>query len=362
MSLFTEALSAFLQVIMIDLVLAGDNAVVIGLAASTAQGAAQQGHPDRHHRRHGPAHRVALSPPSFSRSSACWPAASCCCGCAWKMRRAARAAMRRRTEAEEAEDRDLDQDGLIAEHAPRKTFAQAAWQIVVADVDVVDNVLAVAGAVQDHPVILVFGLGLSIALMGIAASFIARLLQRHHWIAYVGLAVILYVAVEIDLPRGLEVWPYCRGQPWKPQDELVQGRLSARSAMPSDTNPAGDIFGGWLMAQMDLAAGNAAARPCPRALRDRCGRWHGLSQPCPRRGRGVGLCRADLDRADIHEVPGRGFMSLSRRRADRNRRSSRSWPSTAGHGPVHCRPDEPEVKQLHHAVAHRRCPEEALGP
>ena len=69
---------------------------------------------------------------------------------------------------------------------------------MVADVSMsLDNVLAVAGAAQDHPVILVFGLGLSIALMGIAASFIARLLQKHHWIAYVGLAVILYVAVEM---------------------------------------------------------------------------------------------------------------------------------------------------------------------
>jgi predicted tellurium resistance membrane protein TerC len=70
-----------------------------------------------------------------------------------------------------------------------------------------DNVLAVAGAAQDHPVILVFGLGLSIALMGIAASFIARLLQRHHWIAYVGLAVILYVAAEMIYRGVLEVWP-----------------------------------------------------------------------------------------------------------------------------------------------------------
>jgi YjbE family integral membrane protein len=112
-------------------------------------------------------------------------------------------------EAEEAlEDRDLDHDGLIAEHAPRKSFGQAAWQIVLADVSMsLDNVLAVAGAAQDHPIILVFGLGLSIALMGIAASFIARLLQRHHWIAYVGLAVILYVAIEMIYRGALEVWP-----------------------------------------------------------------------------------------------------------------------------------------------------------
>jgi predicted tellurium resistance membrane protein TerC len=70
-----------------------------------------------------------------------------------------------------------------------------------------DNVLAVAGAAREHPVVLVFGLGLSIALMGLAASFIARLLQKHHWIAYVGLAVILYVAIEIIYRGTLEVWP-----------------------------------------------------------------------------------------------------------------------------------------------------------
>ena len=74
-------------------------------------------------------------------------------------------------------------------HVPRKTFAQAAWQIVVADISMsLDNVLAVAGAAREHPVALVFGLGLSIVLMGLAASVIARLLNRQRWIAYVGLA------------------------------------------------------------------------------------------------------------------------------------------------------------------------------
>jgi predicted tellurium resistance membrane protein TerC len=79
---------------------------------------------------------------------------------------------------------------------------------VLADVSMsLDNVLAVAGAAQDHPVVLVFGLVLSIALMGIAASFIARLLQKHHWIAYVGLAAILYVAIEMIYRGAIEVWP-----------------------------------------------------------------------------------------------------------------------------------------------------------
>jgi YjbE family integral membrane protein len=128
----------------------------------------------------------------------------------WKMWRELRAGHAELDlEAEEAlEDRDLDRDGQIAEHAPRKTFGQAAWQIVVADVSMsLDNVLAVAGAAREHPVVLVFGLGLSIALMGIAASFIARLLQKYHWIGYVGLVIILYVALDMVYRGFLEVWP-----------------------------------------------------------------------------------------------------------------------------------------------------------
>jgi YjbE family integral membrane protein len=96
--------------------------------------------------------------------------------------------------------------------APRKSFAQAAWQIVVADVTMsLDNVLAVAGASRDHPWVLVFGLALSIALMGLAATFIARLLQKHRWIAYVGLAVILYVSIEMIYRGFLEVKPFIPG-------------------------------------------------------------------------------------------------------------------------------------------------------
>ena len=106
-------------------------------------------------------------------------------------------------------DQDLNNDGEIAKTAPRKTFAQAAWQILVADITMsLDNVLAVAGAAREHPWVLVFGLALSIALMGLAATFIARLLQKHRWIAYVGLAVILYVALEMIYRGGIEVFPY----------------------------------------------------------------------------------------------------------------------------------------------------------
>ena len=90
-----------------------------------------------------------------------------------------------------------------------KTFAQAAWQIVAADVSMsLDNVLAVAGAARDHPAALVFGLVLSVLLMGFAASFIARVLDRQRWIAYLGLAIILYVALDMIWRGALEVWPH----------------------------------------------------------------------------------------------------------------------------------------------------------
>ena len=79
-----------------------------------------------------------------------------------------------------------------------KSFAAAAWGVAVADVSMsLDNVLAVAGAARDHPWILVFGLVLSVLLMGIAANFIARYIERYRWIAWVGLLVILWVALKM---------------------------------------------------------------------------------------------------------------------------------------------------------------------
>jgi YjbE family integral membrane protein len=125
----------------------------------------------------------------------------------WKMWRELRTA--HTPEAiETASDYNVNADGTVTQHAPRKTFAAAAWQIVIADVSMsLDNVLAVAGAAREHPLVLIIGLALSIALMGLAASMIARLLQRHRWIAYVGLAVILYVAAEMIYRGALELRP-----------------------------------------------------------------------------------------------------------------------------------------------------------
>jgi len=81
---------------------------------------------------------------------------------------------------------------------PAKSFAAAAWAVAVADVSMsLDNVLAVAGAAREHPGILVVGLLLSVALMGIAANLIAKLINRYPWIAYIGLAVIVFVAFRM---------------------------------------------------------------------------------------------------------------------------------------------------------------------
>lgn len=81
---------------------------------------------------------------------------------------------------------------------PAKSFASAAWAVAVADVSMsLDNVLAVAGAAREHPMIMVIGLVLSVALMGVAANIIAKYIERYRWIAYVGLGVILYVAIKM---------------------------------------------------------------------------------------------------------------------------------------------------------------------
>ena len=200
-----ESLAALFQVIAIDLVLAGDNAVVIGLAAA--------GLPQAHRAR---AILVGIIAATVLRILFAGVAVELLdivglllaggillLWVCWKMWRELRGPSAEDTEA-----------ALRAgeAHVPRKTFAHAAWQIVLADISMsLDNVLAVAGAAREHPVALVFGLGLSIVLMGVAASFIARLLNRHRWIAYVGLAIILYVACDMIWRGAHEVWPHLFG-------------------------------------------------------------------------------------------------------------------------------------------------------
>ena len=93
-----------------------------------------------------------------------------------------------------------------ADAAP-KTMRQALIQIILADISMsLDNVLAVAGAAGESLWVLVVGLTISVALMGLAANFIARLLERHRWIAWIGLAIVLYVALKMIWEGGQEVW------------------------------------------------------------------------------------------------------------------------------------------------------------
>ena len=90
-----------------------------------------------------------------------------------------------------------------------KTFAAAAWGVAVADVSMsLDNVLAVAGAAREHPGILIVGLIFAVALMGIAANIIAQYIERYRWIAWVGLVVIVYVAGKMIVEGWSEVQPY----------------------------------------------------------------------------------------------------------------------------------------------------------
>jgi YjbE family integral membrane protein len=195
----------------IDLVLAGDNAVVIGLAAAGLP-ASQRAKAILIGIIAATVLRIAFASVTVQLLNIIglllvggllllWVC--------WKMWRELRTPHHEAHAAQEAlAGEDLDKSGGIAEGAPRKTLKQAAIQIIIADVSMsLDNVLAVAGAARDHPTVLIIGLVLSIALMGIAAGFIARLLEKHRWIAYVGLIIILYVALEMIYRGSLEVWP-----------------------------------------------------------------------------------------------------------------------------------------------------------
>ncbi|CAN5128652.1 TerC family protein [soil metagenome] len=102
-----------------------------------------------------------------------------------------------------------DPETTEVEGPPRsKTFVQAAIQVTIADLSMsLDNVLAVAGAAREHPTVLFIGLALSVTLTGLAANMIARLIARFHWIAYVGLVAILYVAVGMIIEGWHDVNP-----------------------------------------------------------------------------------------------------------------------------------------------------------
>src|SRR5712675_1762408 len=192
----SQALTALFRVVMIDLVLAGDNAIVIGLAAA--------GLP-KDQRSKAILAGIAVATIlriGFGGILLLWVC--------WKMWRELRTSPEHHQKnAEVASDDGSLNAGSNTCERPRKTLGEAIWLITIADVSMsLDNVLAVAGAARETPLILIFGLGLSIALMGFAASFIANLLQKHRWIAYVGLAIILYVAFDMCYRGAEEVWPH----------------------------------------------------------------------------------------------------------------------------------------------------------
>ena len=212
MEIFTSAgFAALLQVIAIDLVLAGDNAIVIGLAAA--------GLPADQRKK---AILVGIIAATVLRIGfaliTTWllqigPLLLIAGGglllwVCWKMYRELSTPHAEEEAADRLEHPEAAETQDVRPAAPRKTFAQAAWQIVIADVSMsLDNVLAVAGAAMEHPTVLIIGLGLSIALMGFAATFVAQLLQRYRWIAYVGLVIILYVALKMLLDGAVDQWP-----------------------------------------------------------------------------------------------------------------------------------------------------------
>lgn len=191
-------LSTFATVVAIDLVLAGDNAVVVGMAAS--------GLPLEQRRRViiigivlAMLMRLAFALVAVQLLAIIgllFAGGLLLLWVSWKMWRELH-----------PPGGGAAEDG-IGDGSPveRKTQKQAIVQIAIADVSMsLDNVLAVAGAARDHPVALVFGLVLSIALMGIAATYIARILARHHWLNYVGLAIITAVALSMMYEGGHEI-------------------------------------------------------------------------------------------------------------------------------------------------------------
>lgn len=182
------AMAAFGQVLMIDLVLAGDNAIVVGALAA--------GLPSEQRRR---VILIGIGAALVLRIlfalivtwlmgivGLIFAGGLLLLWVSWKFWREIRSGGNQADLAD-----DTQQSGL----SPARSFAGAAWAVAVADVSMsLDNVLAVAGAAREHPGILVVGLLLSVALMGLAANLIARIIDRYRWIAYFGLAVILFVA------------------------------------------------------------------------------------------------------------------------------------------------------------------------
>jgi YjbE family integral membrane protein len=194
-------LTALAQVVAIDLVLAGDNAIVVGMAAAAAP-AAQR----KKVIFWGIAAAIVLriffaliTTQLLAIIGLTLAGGALLLWVCWKMYRELR---------EQGADETAPDEALEAPEAAAGgiSVGAAIWRIVVADVSMsLDNVLAVAGAAKDHPTILVIGLLLSVVLMGAAANMIAHLLHKHRWIGWVGLAIITFVALDMIWRGGHEV-------------------------------------------------------------------------------------------------------------------------------------------------------------
>jgi YjbE family integral membrane protein len=189
------------QVIAIDLVLAGDNAIVVGMAAA--------GVPVDQRRKVifwgiGAAIVLRIFFALITTQLLAIIGLTLAGGVlllwvCWKMYRE----LRSHGQDEVAPDEAI---AAVAKQGQTKSFGAAVWQILVADVSMsLDNVLAVAGAAKDHPTVLIIGLLLSVVLMGVAANMVAHLLHKHRWIGWIGLAIITYVALDMIWRGSQEV-------------------------------------------------------------------------------------------------------------------------------------------------------------
>jgi len=199
-----EALAAFGQVVLIDVVLAGDNAIVVGALAA--------GLPAAQRRKVimiGIAAALVLRiifallvTQLLQIVGLILAGGLLLLWVAWKMYREIKPG---KVMIDGPGGDDFIATGVPA---PAKSFVAAAWAVALADVSMsLDNVLAVAGAAREHPDIMVMGLVLSVGLMGVAANIIAIYIERFRWIAYVGLAVIVYVAFKMIHEGFAEVAP-----------------------------------------------------------------------------------------------------------------------------------------------------------
>jgi YjbE family integral membrane protein len=187
-----SAFSAFIQVLMIDIVLAGDNAIVVGALAAGLPA-------DQRKKVIFIGVIAALVLRVIFALMVTWllgivglvfAGGVLLMWVAWKMYRDIT-----RSEATESPGSPEIAGDENSGIKPSKSFAAAAWAVAVADVSMsLDNVLAVAGAAKDHPGIMIVGLIFAVALMGLAANIIAQYIERFKWIAWVGMAVIVYVA------------------------------------------------------------------------------------------------------------------------------------------------------------------------